>query len=181
LTVRAHTRQWWGTSGRNLVEKERNHHEEDRESVLALTVIATVIVTRANAADPIADLNAISEKAVKTVGHAPPVAALDFAIVHLAIHDAVESIDRRYSPYHAFVPSATGESAGGDRQIVMYEVEFRDARLPRQIQLVWMSHTDFTSVNREHLGGLCFPHENRLHPTFPLYVCTVVPKIPDFG
>lgn len=78
------------------------------ESVLALTVIATAIVTRANAADPIADLNAISEKAVKTAGHAPPVAALDFAIVHLAIYDAVESIDRRYSPYHAFVPGATG-------------------------------------------------------------------------
>src|SRR6266487_5653484 len=75
---------------------------------LALTVLATVLVPIAKAEDPIADWNEISEKAVKTAGHAPPVAALDFAIVHLAIYDAVESIDRRYEPYHAFVPGATG-------------------------------------------------------------------------
>src|SRR5215472_8761472 len=75
---------------------------------LALTVCATVFLKSANAADAIADWNAITEQAVKTAGHAPPVAALDFAIVHLAIYDAVESIDRRYEPYHAVVPGATG-------------------------------------------------------------------------
>src|SRR5262244_343127 len=52
--------------------------------------------------------NAIAENAVRTAGHPPPVAALDFAIVHLAIYDAVESIDRRYEPYHTLVPGATG-------------------------------------------------------------------------
>ena len=75
---------------------------------LALTVLATVFVPNATAEDPIADWNAISETAVKTAKHAPPVAALDFAIVHLAIYDAVESIDRRYQPYYALVPGATG-------------------------------------------------------------------------
>ena len=50
----------------------------------------------------------ISETAVKLAGHPPPVAALDFAIVHLAIYDAVESIDRRYEPYYTRVPGATG-------------------------------------------------------------------------
>src|SRR5215813_511949 len=75
---------------------------------LALTVFTTVFLTSANAADAIADWNAITEQAVKTAHHAPPVAALDFAIVHLAIYDAVESIDRRYDPYHTLVPGATG-------------------------------------------------------------------------
>ena len=45
---------------------------------------------------------------MKTAGHPPPVAALDFAIVHLAIYDAVESIDRRYEPYYTLAPGATG-------------------------------------------------------------------------
>ena len=45
---------------------------------------------------------------MKTAGHPPPVAALDFAIVHLAIYDAVESIDRHYEPYYTLVPGATG-------------------------------------------------------------------------
>lgn len=75
---------------------------------LVLTILATAFVTNVNAQDPIAAWNEISERAVKTAGHAPPVAALDFAIVHLAIYDAVESIDRRYEPYHALVPGATG-------------------------------------------------------------------------
>jgi hypothetical protein len=78
------------------------------QCVFALTVFATGFVPTAKANDPIADWNAIAETAVKTAKHAPPVAALDFAIVHLAIYDAVESIDRRYEPYHAFVPGATG-------------------------------------------------------------------------
>jgi PAP2 superfamily len=76
--------------------------------MLALTVFATAFVPNAKANDPIADWNAIAETAVKTAKHAPPVAALDFAIVHLAIYDAVESVDRRYEPYHALVPGATG-------------------------------------------------------------------------
>src|SRR5450631_4679204 len=77
-------------------------------SGLALTVLATVWVTTARAEDPIAAWNQISETAVKTAGHPPPVAALDFAIVHLAIYDAVESLERRYEPYYTLVPGATG-------------------------------------------------------------------------
>jgi PAP2 superfamily protein len=75
---------------------------------LALTVLGMILVRSAEAADPIAAWNQISETAVKTSGHPPPVAALDFAIVHLAIYDAVESIERRYEPYYTFVPGATG-------------------------------------------------------------------------
>jgi hypothetical protein len=75
---------------------------------LALTVLATVLAMNARADDPVADWNAISETAVKTAGHPPPVAALDFAIVHLAIYDAVESIDRRFEPYYTRAPGATG-------------------------------------------------------------------------
>jgi hypothetical protein len=75
---------------------------------LALVVLASIFVTNAKAEDPIAAWNQIAEKAVKTAGHPPPVAALDFAIVHLAIYDAVESIDGRYRPYHIVVPNAFG-------------------------------------------------------------------------
>jgi PAP2 superfamily len=97
--------------------------------VFALVIVATVFVTRARAEDPIADWNAITENAVKTAGHAPPVAALDFAIVHLAIYDAVESIDRRYQPYHSLVPYATGSlsaaaaKAGNDVLIGLFPTQ----------------------------------------------------------
>jgi hypothetical protein len=75
---------------------------------LAFLVLATASVTNARAEDPIAAWNQISETAVKTARHPPPVAALDFAIVHLAIYDAVESIERRYEPYYTLAPGAIG-------------------------------------------------------------------------
>jgi hypothetical protein len=78
---------------------------------LASTVLATVLMTNARAEDPVAAWNQISENAVKAAGHPPPVAALDFAIVHLAIYDAVESIDRRYEPYYTRAPNATGSQS----------------------------------------------------------------------
>src|SRR5262245_16579862 len=75
---------------------------------LMFAAIASALVTKANAADSIADWNQIAETAVKVAGHAPPIAALDFAIVHLAIYDAVESIDGRYQAYHTRVHRACG-------------------------------------------------------------------------
>lgn len=80
-------------------------------SLLVLVFLATALLAGAQTSDPIADWNAIAEKAVKTSGHAPPVAALDFAIVHLAIYDAVESIDQRYQPYDRAIPGAAGSAA----------------------------------------------------------------------
>jgi hypothetical protein len=75
---------------------------------LAVTVLTIMGIVNAQAGDPIEAWNLISENAVKAAGHPPPVAALDFAIVHLAIYDAVESIDGRYEPYYTRVPGATG-------------------------------------------------------------------------
>lgn len=78
------------------------------QCVLACTVFAGLLSTNANASDPVADWNQISETAVKTALHPPPVAALDFAIIHLAIYDAVESIDGRYMPYYQAISGAMG-------------------------------------------------------------------------
>src|SRR5215510_6710642 len=75
---------------------------------IAVTVLAAVCVANAKADDPIAAWNEIAEQAVKTVAHPLPVTSVEFAIVHVAIYDAVESIDLRYEPYVTRVPNATG-------------------------------------------------------------------------
>jgi len=67
---------------------------------LALTVLAIILVTNAQAGDPIAAWNQISENAVKAGKHPLPVTSVEFAIVQLAIYDAVESIEGRYQPYY---------------------------------------------------------------------------------
>ena len=111
---------------------------------LALTVLPFMVMTHAQAGDPIAAWNQISENAVKTAGHPPPVAALDFAIVHLAIFDAVESIDGRYEAYYTRVPGATGSlsaaaaKAGHDTLVGLF---------PAQSAALDVAYAEFLAAN----------------------------------
>jgi hypothetical protein len=111
---------------------------------LSSAVLALAGGTNAQADDPVAAWNQISESAVKTAGHPPPVAALDFAIVHLAIYDAVESIDGHYEPYYIPVAGARGSlsaaaaKAGHDTLVGL---------LPAQIAALDLAYADFLAAN----------------------------------
>lgn len=64
--------------------------------------------------DAVLQWNAIALDAIRTDRTAPPMAARDLAIVHVAIYDAVNSIDRQFAPYVSYVdahPRASKEAA----------------------------------------------------------------------
>ena len=50
-------------------------------------------------ADAVTDWNAITISAVN-VGRAGPQGSLDIALVQIAVHDAVQALDKRFEPYH---------------------------------------------------------------------------------
>jgi hypothetical protein len=112
---------------------------------LTVLMLATAFAAKAKADDPIAAWNEIAENAVKTAGAPPPVAALDFAIVHLAIYDAVESIDRRYKPYHVLVLDAHGSMsaaaarAGHDVLVGLFG--------PAQTPAIDLAYTNYLTTN----------------------------------
>jgi hypothetical protein len=58
-------------------------------------------------ADAVVDWNQITVDAV-TVGRPGPIGLVDIALVHVAVHDAVQAIDRRFEPYHFEVERASG-------------------------------------------------------------------------
>jgi len=58
-------------------------------------------------ADAVTDWNEITLAAV-TVGRPGPIGSLDTALVQLAVHDAVQAIDRRFEPYHVEIKGAKG-------------------------------------------------------------------------
>jgi hypothetical protein len=64
-------------------------------------------------ADAVTDWHAIAVQALATM--VPPrsilVTFLDIAIVQAAVHDAVQALDRRFKPYQASIPGATGSTA----------------------------------------------------------------------
>ena len=73
-------------------------------------LVVSVLITYAKAEDTIADWNAIAQTAVLTAGHPPPVAALDFAIVHLAIYDAVHSVEHHHHLYNSHLHFGRGSA-----------------------------------------------------------------------
>ncbi len=63
-------------------------------------------------ADAVTDWNEITLAAVSApTGRPGPIGAVDIALVHIAIHDAVQAIERRYEPYHFELKGATGRRA----------------------------------------------------------------------
>jgi len=62
-------------------------------------------------ADPVLDWNDIATQAIATAiaaGRPGQVVTFDYAIMHLAIFDAVEAYDKRFHPYHVVVSNPTG-------------------------------------------------------------------------
>ena len=58
-------------------------------------------------ADAVVDWNQITVDAV-TVGRPGPIGLVDIALVHIAVHDAVQAIEGRFEPYHFEVERAYG-------------------------------------------------------------------------
>ena len=65
------------------------------------------------AADAVTDWNAITAQTVlATVPARPvPITFLDFAVVHVAVHDAVQAFENEYEPYAIAIPGASGSVA----------------------------------------------------------------------
>jgi PAP2 superfamily protein len=111
---------------------------------LALVALAIGLLTHATAQDAISAWNAIAAQTIKTAADPLPVTPVEFAIVHLAIYDAVESIDHRYEPYYTLVQGASGSMtaaaarAGHDALIGLF---------PSQSATIDAQYQSFMAVN----------------------------------
>ncbi len=88
-----------------------------RHNLLAILTAALFVTSfiggsvRLAHADAVTDWNAITAQAYATsltAGRPGTVGVIDFAMVHAAVHDAVQAIDKRFKPYHVTIPGASG-------------------------------------------------------------------------
>src|SRR5262245_22690513 len=76
--------------------------------VLAILGLAMLVPLCARA-DAVSDWSLIANTVViANAGTRPPASMIDFAYVHVAIYDAVNAIDRRYSTFSVAPTSPTG-------------------------------------------------------------------------
>src|SRR6267142_305078 len=78
---------------------------------LAIAALAMLLTGPASAsADAVSDWNEITVQTVLNAGTLRPGATgfIDIAVVHAAVYDAVQAIDRRFKPYLVEIPGASG-------------------------------------------------------------------------
>jgi hypothetical protein len=79
-----------------------------RLKLVARTVVCALPIWAGSVcADAVTDWNDITMAAV-TASRPGPAGMLDVALVQVAVHDAVQAIDRRYEPYHVEIKGAKG-------------------------------------------------------------------------
>jgi hypothetical protein len=99
------------------------------------------------AADPITELNVIAEATIfaggRPAGAAP---LLDFAMVHAAIHDAVQAYEKRFHPY-AYAPhirdasgSPVAAAAAAAREVLVHRFPLQTATIDSQYLLFLANH-----------------------------------------
>lgn len=78
---------------------------------LVLTALAMTLMGGVHA-DPVLDWNAIAAQTILAPGARPgPSVVLDFAVVHTAVHDAVQAYDKQFEPYAIDIQNAGGSVA----------------------------------------------------------------------
>ena len=73
-------------------------------AVLVILLAAPASVS----ADAVTDWNAIAVQAIVTGARPGQTGMLDVAMVHAAVYDAVQAIEKRYEPYYVEIPGASG-------------------------------------------------------------------------
>jgi hypothetical protein len=77
--------------------------------IIALSLFGGIAAGPAHA-DAVVDWNEIAQPAI-AAGRPGPIGAMDSALVQVAVHDAVQAIDKRFEPYHVEVKGAHGSRA----------------------------------------------------------------------
>ena len=82
--------------------------------VVLLGLVALVARAQPVIADAVVDWNEITVASV-TAGRPGPIGVVDIALVQVAVHDAVQALDRRYEPYFAEVAVSKADRVRGSR------------------------------------------------------------------
>jgi hypothetical protein len=80
------------------------------KSLVGLVLCSCLVWAEPAHADAVTHWNNIALQAI-TTGRPGPSGFLDAALVHIAIHDAIQSIEGRFEPYHVTIAGASGSPA----------------------------------------------------------------------
>ncbi len=113
-------------------------------AVCAAYVVLLPAAAPAWAANEVESWNIVATTAGATAGQHPAIQPRTYAIVHLAIHDALNAIDRRYTPY--LFEESTSRDASAAAAVAAAARDTLVALLPNQEQPVQAAYTAALAV-----------------------------------
>ena len=112
---------------------------------IAGALVCLSLVSAAPAvADPVSDCNAIAAQVIGAGGRPGPSGILDFAVVHLAVHDAVQSIEHRFETYGPGVSHASGSEVAAVARAASLVLA---TRFPSQAAAIETMFTNYLGTN----------------------------------
>jgi len=113
----------------------------------SLVAVGTLAVATPAAADVVTDWNALAVQFVNAAGRPPGASAnLDLAMVHVAIHDAVQAYQHRFRTYGPPVPGAGGSpiaaaaAAAHDMLVARFQIPSTNAGLIAQVDTAFTNY-----------------------------------------
>ena len=77
---------------------------------VSIIVVSCLIWAGSARADVVVDWNVVAAQAIAAAARPSPANVFDYAMVHLAMHDAIQAIEGRFDRYCAGVPNGSGSS-----------------------------------------------------------------------
>ena len=126
---------------------------------LTAIIICSCLMWAAPAvADPISELNNIAADTIFFPGARQPGASpmLDFAMVHAAIHDAVQAYEKRFQPYAIDIRNASGSrvaaAAAAARDVLVNRFPLQEATIQSKY-LLFLANHGLTEADEGRLVG----------------------------
>lgn len=119
------------------------------QTYVVTAVISLLFAAHTSAkADAVADWNAITVSTVAVPpGRPGPSAVIDYAIVHGAVYDAVQAIERDYEPYCADIPGATGSPDAAVAAAAYYVLVNRFPAQAGSLQTTFQNYLDDNDIS----------------------------------
>jgi hypothetical protein len=114
------------------------------KSQTLLTVLLVAGSAFARADDAVLDWNAIANTTILAGGRPAATALIDYAVVHAAIHDAVQAYDKRFDAYATVIPNATGSM---DAAVAKATHDLLVNRFPAQSTTVDNAYTAYLTTH----------------------------------
>ena len=115
------------------------HGAKVRMAVSAVCGVLLLAGAQSRAANEVENWNVVAANAGAAAGQHPAIQPRTYAIMHLAIHDALNAIDRRYTPY--LLEESTSREASASAAVAAAARGTLVALLPNQEQPVQAAYT----------------------------------------